>query len=306
MGDSRAMHALRAEVAQVAPLGSTVLITGETGVGKGLVARALHRASGRGATPFLHADCASLSPSVIESELFGHERGAFTGASARHRGRLERAGRGTLFLDEIGELDLPLQARLLRALQERVFERVGGSIPLPLHARIVAATNRMLTREVREGRFRADLYFRLAVVQIEVPPLRERVSDLDALIRTGSESVARRLSLPEPHLSADARECLLRHPWPGNVRELWNVLERLCIRCAGVTTNARDVAAVLGPVFDLASPELWYLRDAPEDEPRRIADALRESGGNVTRAARRLGVARTTLRRRIEQHGLRR
>lgn len=300
------MQALRAEVAQVAPLGSTVLITGETGVGKGLVARALHEASGRGATPFLHADCASLSTSVIESELFGHERGAFTGASVRHRGRLERAGRGTLFLDEIGELDLLLQARLLRALQERVFERVGGSVPLPLHARIVAATNRTLTREVREGRFRADLYFRLAVVQIEVPPLRERVSDLDALIRTGVEDVARRLSLREPRLSADGRECLMRHPWPGNVRELWNVLERLCIRCTGMTAGARDVAAVLGPAFDLESPAVWCLRDAPEDEPRRIADALRESGGNVTRAARRLGIPRTTLRRRIQQHGLRR
>jgi len=303
VGTSAQARALREEVRRIAPLGSTVLVTGETGVGKGLVARALHRHSGRPAV-FVHADCAALAPSVIESELFGHERGAFTGAVARHCGRLERAAKGTLFLDEVGELDLPLQARLLRVLQDRVFERVGGQEPLPLDARVVAATNRDLVREVREGRFRADLYYRLAVLHVEVSPLRERPVDIVALVEPALERLGRALRLPPPRLLPGARDCLLRHPWPGNVRELLNALERLCIRCAGSDATAPDVGAVLGPAFDLHSPVVWSLREAPADEPGRIAAALRESEGNVAAAARKLCMPRTTLRRRIEEHGL--
>ena len=306
VGESPAARALRGDVQRVAPLASTVLLCGETGVGKGLVARALHEASPRCKEPFVHADCASLAPSVIESELFGHERGAFTGAVGRHRGRLERAGRGTLFLDEIGELDLSLQARLLRAVQERVFERMGGSVALPLEARIVAATNRDLPREVREGRFRADLYFRLAVVPLELPPLRERLSDLDALVDAGLASVAARLGLRVPHLTESARACLRRYPWPGNVRELLNVLERLCIRCEGGIAGPEDVRGVLGPLLDLHAPAVWSLRDAPQDELSRIRQALQRSAGNVAAAARLLGMPRTTLRRRIAEYGLRR
>ena len=305
MGVSPAMRALRRSVAAVGPLDSTVLVTGETGVGKGVVARALHASSKRRHAPFVHADCASLAPSVIESELFGHERGAFTGAVGRHAGRLERAAGGTLFLDEIGELDLHLQARLLRALQDREFERVGGSGPLRLTARVAAATNRDLSHEIRAGRFRADLYFRLAVVHLEVPPLRRRLEDLPALVRVGLVGIERRLRRHAPRLSETAMARLLEHPWPGNVRELWNALERLSIRCGDRVAGAGDVAAVLGPRFEIPCGDTRFLCDAEADEPARIAAALRESGGNVAGAARRLGLPRTTLRRRIRRYGLR-
>jgi len=214
-GESAAICRLRRSIAQVAALDTTVLFTGETGVGKGLMARALHRASPRRRGAFVHADCASLSPSLIESELFGHERGAFTGAHARRPGRFERAARGTIFLDEVGELDPKLQALLLRVLQDREYERVGGNESLAMTARVVAATSRDLRREVRAGRFRADLYFRLCVIHLEIPPLRARPEDLPALVRCGLARLERRLGAPPPRIAAAQLERLAACAWHG-------------------------------------------------------------------------------------------
>jgi DNA-binding NtrC family response regulator len=310
-GESAAIRALRRSVAQVAPLDSTVLLTGETGVGKGLVARALHRASPRRSGAFVHADCASLSSSLIESELFGHERGAFTGAEVRRAGRFERAARGTIFLDEIGELEPRLQALLLRVLQDREYERVGGSEPLVMTARVIAATSRDLRREVHDGRFRADLYFRLCVIHLEIPPLRARPEDLPALVRCGLARVEQRLGAPPPRLAPAQLERLAACAWHGNVRELFNALERLAIRCPGRSVGPADLEAALEGALSQPPVAAGAPRDAqPEDAasaiaPERIASVLRATRGNVSRAARRLGIPRSTLRRRIDRYGLR-
>jgi transcriptional regulator with GAF, ATPase, and Fis domain len=295
LGRSEAVRAVRAELGRVAGLSSTVLLTGETGVGKGVVARELHRRSGRSG-PFVHVDCAALAPSLVESELFGHERGAFTGAVSDRTGRFELAAGGTLLLDEIGELGPPLQGKLLRVLQDREFERIGGVRTLRMRARVVAATSRDLRREVAAGRFRADLYFRLAVVCLELPPLRERPEDVPVLAEVFLEALSRRLGLSPPQLSRELRVRLMRHSWPGNARELHNALERLLIRRPGRPATLSDLEEVM-------ETDLWRCAapgprsDLPSAE--RIATVLRRAGGNVSRAARELGLPRTTLRRRI-------
>ncbi|MEN8158517.1 MAG: sigma 54-interacting transcriptional regulator [Myxococcota bacterium] len=229
IGASAAMAAVRRQIERLADLPSTVLIVGETGTGKSLAARALHAAGRRARHPFVHTDCAGLPESLFESELFGHARGAYTGAVGARPGRVERAGEGTLFLDEIGELPLRLQAKLLRLLHERCFERLGSATPRPFRGRIVAATNRDLGAAVRTGRFRRDLWFRLDVLRLELPPLREHLEDLPALAAALLARIATRLGLPcpplEPHFLAD----LAAHDWPGNVRELENALERWLI-----------------------------------------------------------------------------
>jgi two-component system response regulator HydG len=308
-GESAAIRMLRRSIAQVAALDTTVLLSGETGVGKGLVARALHRASPRRRGAFVHADCASLASSLIESELFGHERGAFTGADARRAGRFERAARGTIFLDEIGELDPKLQALLLRVLQDREYERVGGNESLAMTARVVAATSRDLRREVRAGRFRADLYFRLCVVHLEIPPLRARPEDLPALVRCGLARVEQRLGAPPPRLAPAQLEWLAACAWHGNVRELFNALERLAIRCPGRCVETADLEAALdGALLQLppaaCAPRAAEPGGATDAAPERIASALRATRGNVSRAARRLGMPRSTLRRHIDRYGL--
>ena len=313
VGESRAMRRLRTEIRAVAPLRATVLLTGETGTGKGAAARALHARSSRARGPLVHVDCAALSPTLIESELFGHERGAFTGALERRTGRFELAASGTVFLDEIGELDERQQAKLLRVLHDREYERIGGVATLPMTARVVAATSRGLLREVREGRFRADLYFRLNVVQLRLPPLRERRSDVPLLVRALLPRIAASLDVPACGVSDAALARLAARTWPGNVRELMNVLERLLIRSAGRRVELAD----LEDVFDF---EPWPLagpggasalgfadRDAgprPAPAPERIAEALRANAGNVARAARELGIPRTTLRHRMRRLGL--
>jgi transcriptional regulator with GAF, ATPase, and Fis domain len=226
IGDSAAMAALREQIDRLANLPSTVLILGETGPGKPLAARALHAAGPRARAPFVHTDCASLPEALFEAELFGHARGAYTGAVGARVGRVERAGDGTLFLDEIGELPLRLQGKLLRLLHERCFERLGSACSRPFRGRIVAATNADLTAAVREGRFRRDLWFRLDVLRLELPPLRERTGDLPALAAVLLARIAGRLGLPCRPLEPRFLAGLAARPWPGNVRELENVLER--------------------------------------------------------------------------------
>jgi two-component system response regulator AtoC len=315
VGESAPMRALRREIANVAPLHSTVLLTGETGVGKGVVARSLHRLSGRRARPFIHVDCAALSPNLVQSELFGHERGAFTGAVGQRPGRFERAAEGTIFLDEIGDLEARLQAKLLRVLQDREYERLGGNQTLRMTARIVAATTRDLGIEVREGRFRADLYYRLNVVRVAIPPLRERAGDVPLLIASGFERLERGLGLAAPALSEAAIARLAAYGWPGNVRELLNVLERLLIRFAGRRIEVSEIDEILDddprPFRPPAEPPQWPRTLAERvlatgDPSERIASELRATGGNVARAARRLGLPRSTLRHWIRRYGIRR
>ncbi len=232
IGDGAAMAAVRQQIARLADLPSTVLILGETGTGKTLAARALHAAGRRAHHPFVHTDCAGLPESLFESELFGHARGAFTGAVGARAGRVERAGEGTLFLDEIGELPLRLQSRLLRLLHERCFERLGSASPRPFRGRIVAATNQDLAAAVRAGRFRRDLWFRLDVLRLELPPLREHRGDVPDLAAALLRRIAVRLGLPCPPLEPGFVARLVAHPWPGNVRELENELERWLVRRA--------------------------------------------------------------------------
>ena len=238
------MGDVRRQVARLADLPTTVLILGETGTGKGVVARALHAGGARRTRPFVHVDCAGLAESLFESELFGHARGAFTGAIATRAGRAELAGDGTFFLDEVGELPLRLQAKLLRLLQERSFERVGGDAPRPFRARVLAATNLDLDAATRAGAFRRDLLYRLDVTRIALPPLRERREDLPALAEGLLARIAARLGVARPPLDAAFTTRLTAHDWPGNVRELENALERWLIGCAwkegrGMTVDSR-------------------------------------------------------------------
>jgi DNA-binding NtrC family response regulator len=302
VGESAAILAVRQRVLSVARTPATVLIVGETGTGKGLVARAIHELSERAAAPFVHVDCAALPPTVIESELFGHERGAFTGASEQRRGRFDLAERGTLFLDEIGDLDLPMQSKLLRVLQHREYERVGGSRTLRVDARIVAATNVDLWSAVQRGAFRRDLYFRLNVFEIRMPALRERKEDILLLARAGLEKLAASLGVAPPRASDGFYRRLVEHDWPGNVRELHNLLERLLIERRVTVLEAEDLDDAL-PVASGGWPPPDEVAD-PEAEARRIARILVEVGGNVSRATRRLAMPRTTLRRRIELYRL--
>ncbi len=312
LGASEAMARVRARIARVAATDCSVLLLGETGTGKGLAAREIHAASPRAGGPFVHVDCAALSESLIDSELFGHERGAFTGAIAARVGRLELSRGGTLFLDEIGELELTLQGKLLRALQDRRFERLGGTRSLALEARVVAATHRDLRGAVRAGRFREDLWFRLCVFAVELPPLRARPGDLALLVRAALPAAARRLGVPLPPVEADFVAALARHGWPGNVRELVHALERALLFAEGGPLGAADAEAAIeagslelpGAGGAAAPPETPRAAPASADPAERIASVLRATGGNLSRAARRLGLARSTLRWQVQRYGL--
>ena len=313
VGLTPAMRALRTEIEAAARTGSTVLITGETGTGKGLIARTIHELSNRKGA-LVHIDCAALTTTIIESELFGHERGAFTGAVTRRIGRFEQAYNGTVFLDEIAELGPPLQAKLLRILQDRCFERIGGTQTLHMNARVIAATNRDLRREMIDNRFRRDLYYRLSVIELEVPPLRERLEDLPLLVQAGLEEIAGRLGCAVPHVAPGFLDELARHDWPGNVRELMNRLERLLVRSESRSLEADDLEPgwrlVTGDDDDLDDPDEPPLRPEPllpeeeREERIRIVDTLRSTAGNVSRTARRLGITRSRLRYRIVKYDL--
>ena len=319
VGDAPVLRVVLAKVEQVAPTNSTVLLRGETGTGKELVAHAIHINSPRVSRPFVRVNCAALAPGILESELFGHEKGAFTGAVARRPGRFELADGGTLFLDEIGDLPMEVQIKLLRALQEREFERVGGSETIKVDVRVISATNRDLEALISDGKFREDLYYRLNVFPIHLPPLRERVEDIPRLVEHFSAKFARQSGKPLRGVQAAAVATLQGYAWPGNVRELENVIERATIVAHGQEIVAADLdfgrratsAAGAGPaaVPVLAQP-LAALAGRPlaarllEEERREIVAAIERCGGNIAGAARTLGINRSTLYYRLRKHGL--
>jgi len=287
------MKEIVGQIRDVAGFDSTVLILGESGTGKEVVARALHAESPRASKPFVAVNCSAYSENLLESELFGHTRGSFTGADRDRRGRFEMADGGTVFLDEIGEVSQKIQVKLLRVLQEREIERVGESKSRPVDIRIVAATNKDLHREVREGRFREDLYYRLNVFSLRLPPLRERKEDVPALVEHLLGRLVTRTGKDVRAFSDEAMAALLRHSWPGNVRELENVIESATVRARGDVVSLADLAGSFeADAAVLASPK------------DRIEGALRRTGGCVTRAARLLGMHRTTLWRQMRELGI--
>jgi len=301
VGQSHQMAEIYKLVARVASLETTVLIQGETGTGKELVARAIHDASARAGRPFVVVDCAALPETLFESELFGHERGAFTGAFAARRGLLEMSAGGTCLLDEIGELTTPLQAKLLRTLQERTIRRVGGNDPIPVDVRVVAATNRDLRKLAAEGEFRDDLYYRLNVVTITVPPLRERSSDIPLLAQHFLETFAQRTELPVKRLAPEALALLAAYHWPGNVRELENVIERAVALSSSETLLPDDFPPQLREESG-RTPRLPAAGMTLEEVKRwYVNKVLEEAGGNKLRAAELLGIDRRTLYRILER-----
>jgi DNA-binding NtrC family response regulator len=326
---SPTMQAVERALQKVAPTDATVLLLGESGSGKEIAARAIHNWSVRAHGPFVAVNCAILSATLLESELFGHEKGAFTGAHARQRGRIELAESGTFFLDEVGELAPGLQARLLRVLQEKRFERVGGRQSVDANVRWIAATNRDLARMVKDGTFREDLYHRLAVFPVRLPPLRERAEDIAPLADRLLARIAATLGRPTLQLTPEARRILASRSWPGNVRELANVLERSAILAEANQIRGEDLALLqavkrgdpaLAPevvVGDFAAPARTQEGDAFEpaettpgpisdggDERERILAALERCAGNQTRAARLLGMSRGTLVSRLTEYDL--
>jgi transcriptional regulator with GAF, ATPase, and Fis domain len=309
VGESSSFVRLMDELGRVAPTASTVLVQGETGTGKELVARAIHEKSPRRTGPLVKVNCAALAPTLVESELFGHERGAFTGATQRRLGRFELAQGGTLFLDEISELPLDAQAKLLRVLQEREVERVGGTHPIRVDARIVAATNRDLAAEAKAGRFRPDLYYRLAVFPLVVPPLRDRRADVPLLAAAFLANVARSLGVPPKQLDDDAAAYLSAYDWPGNVRELSNVLERAMIlsRREGDRIGVGDLPE-LTPTETApaaAASESGSLKDRVTAYERALlVETLRLAKDNQSEAARLLRTSRATLQYKLKLHGL--
>ena len=312
VGDSPGMRHVRELIERVAPTDARVLIIGESGTGKELVAAAIHAGSARREKPFVRVNSAAIPRDLVESEMFGHERGAFTGATERRIGRFELAHEGTLFLDEVGDLGAEAQAKLLRAIEAKEIERVGGGKPIPVDVRILAATNHDLERAVADGRFREDLFFRLNVIPVHVPPLRERPDDIPQLVRHFSALYRARSGRPAPTWSAGSLEVFVRHRWPGNVRELANIVERLAILHAGsevlpehvqavVPVNGGATAAPRGPLPDAAALEHPLSDMLDEYERTLITRALSVAGGNVAEAARRLKTDRPNLYRRMRR-----
>jgi len=306
-----AMRRIYALVDRIADSSLSVLILGETGVGKEVVAEAIHTRSGRRAGPIVKINCASLPENLLESELFGHERGAFTGADRRKIGFFEAAAGGSIFLDEIGEMAPALQAKMLRVLERKVITRVGGTDEIPVDVRIIAATHRDAEAEVRAGRFREDLYFRLAGFTLAVPPLRDRVEEIIPLAQHFARRVAEELGQPAPQLSEDAQLALRSHDWPGNVRELRNALERAVVVQTSGTISAEDLPERVFDAGRRARPPLPdgsirdHLRDQLADlERAAIVEALEQFGGNQTRTAQRLGISRRALIYKMERLGL--
>ena len=319
VGQSDALLAVITLASQVgASRSATVLVCGETGTGKELFARGLHSCSANSSEPFVAINCAAIPETLLESELFGHERGAFTDARTLKRGLLEVAGRGTVFLDEIGELPLKLQPKLLRVLEQRTFRRVGGSAELPINARVIAGTNVSLADAVDSGAFREDLFYRLSVVRIDLPPLRERIGDVEVLARHFLRELAREGDGVPATLSADAMAALCNHNWPGNVRELKNVIERAVIVAGGKTVQGQHLlfqrrrSVQAGAEPDIGSAGMMMIRIPPggktldEIEAEAIQATLLMTKGNLSATARVLGISRPTLARKLRAAGLER
>ncbi|HUJ15488.1 MAG TPA: sigma-54 dependent transcriptional regulator [Thermoanaerobaculia bacterium] len=305
IGESDAMKALEQQVRSAAPSNSRVLITGENGSGKEIVARALHRWSHRAEQPFVDVNCAAIPEELIESELFGHRKGAFTGAIDERKGKFELADAGTLFLDEVGDMSLRTQAKVLRVLQEQTFQKVGGAQPITVDVRVIAATNKNLPAEIERGTFRDDLYYRLNVIPIEVPPLRARGNDVILLAEHFLRRFAAETGTPRKKLSAGAATKLKAYHWPGNVRELRNVMERLAILVRNETIEAEDVqlgARAAAPTG--ISPEMSLKEARDAFEKQFILARLRDFAGNVSRTAEALGVERSNLYRKLHAYGI--
>jgi len=300
VGESPRMRAVYQFVAKVAQTHSTVLIRGESGTGKELVARAIHSNSGRSGKPFVAINCAALTEALLESELFGHERGAFTGAIALKRGKLEIADGGTLFLDEIGELAAPLQAKLLRVLQERVFERVGGTRPIQVDIRLIAATNRDLEEAIQAGTFRQDLFYRLNVLTITMPPLKDRREDIPLLAGYFAKRCGEKSARSVKGISLEARNCLVNYDWPGNVRELENAIERAVVLGTTELIMAEDLPETLLERQPIAGVQITEYHQVVKDTKRRLVlDAIDRAEGNFTAAAQILGIHPNNLHRLI-------
>ncbi|MFN2475041.1 MAG: sigma-54-dependent transcriptional regulator [Chthoniobacterales bacterium] len=313
IGESSSLREVLDTIRQVAPSSANVLIDGESGTGKELAAHAIHNLSRRSKAKFVTVHCAALSPTLLESELFGHERGAFTGAHERRIGRFEQANGGTIFLDEIGEIDQSTQVKLLRVIsEERAFERVGGNQLLKADVRLVAATNKDLTKLVKEGKFRDDLYFRLNVVHITMPPLRDRKEDIPLLVRGFLRHFCKVNEKPLLELSAEAMDTLLAYDWPGNVRELRTAIEHGVVMASGPKITLRELpmpirqSAMSGAAIGSTNPagrlsEKASPLDLHETERRLIAQALTTTNGNITAAAKKLGISRRTLHRKLNE-----
>jgi DNA-binding NtrC family response regulator len=302
VGDSPPMQRVFEIVDQVAPSRATVLITGESGTGKELVANAIHQRSPRANGPFIKLHCAALAESLLESELFGHERGSFTGAMTRKDGRFQLADGGTLFLDEIGEISPSIQVKLLRFLQEHEFERVGGTQTIRVDVRVIAATNRNLTEEIEKGRFREDLYYRLNVVALEMPPLRERRSDILALASFFLQRYAKDNAKSIEGFSPEALQLLTAYDWPGNVRELENAIERAVVLATGPIIESRQLPPSVRP--KISSPGIPIIPGATMAEIERYAilETLRSTGGATSKAAEILGISARTIQYRLHQY----
>src|SRR5437773_4428498 len=315
LGESLALREVLDTIRQVAPSSANVLLEGESGTGKELAAHAIHNLSRRNQAKFVVVHCAALSPTLLESELFGHERGAFTGAHERRIGRFEQANGGTIFLDEIGEIDSSTQVKLLRVMSEqRAFERVGGTQTLRADVRVIAATNKNLEQLVREGKFRDDLFFRLNVVRITMPPLRERKEDIPILVRGFLRHFCEANEKPLIDLTSDAIDALLTYDWPGNVRELRTAIEQGVVMATGPKITLRDLPTAVRQAASVVSPrgispaEAFRQKASPRDlhetERKLIMQALAATNGNVTAAAKKLGISRRTLHRKINEMNL--
>jgi nitrogen regulation protein NR(I) len=325
VGSSRAMQAIYKEIGRIAAKPVTVLIRGETGTGKELIARAIYQYSDRAGSPFVAINCAAIPETLLESELFGHERGAFTGAEARRIGRFEQASHGTIFLDEIGDMTPGTQVKLVRVLQERTLQRLGGKETIPVDVRVIAATHRDLEAAIQQNQFREDLYYRISVVVLTLPPLRERPEDIPALARFFLGKYAAEFKIPKPAIHADALSFLQAQPWPGNVRELENVIRKVLLQARGYTISADFVKAALAkaghlPVtaeksLDTYAEELLgaaqrgeisdaYAQLHETAERILIGQAIEKAHGNQAQAARWLGISRLTLREKLIHFGL--
>jgi len=303
IGNSPEMQGIFDTVRQVAASRATVLIQGESGTGKELIAKAIHRLSPRKNGPFVPVHCAALSSTLLESELFGHEKGSFTGASERRKGRFELADGGSLFLDEIGEIDASVQVKILRALEERRFERVGGQEPIDVDTRLIAATNRDLKKMVADGTFREDLYYRLYVVVIQLPALRERRSDILLLLKHFLDFFNQENGRSIDGFSSDALDLLTAYRWPGNVRELRNVVEQMVVLSRSQRIGVRDLPVQIREAGGSSGGVSVGGGTLEAQEKQAILRALKESGGNRTRAAETLGISRRTLHRKIAEYG---